>query len=277
MEITLLYFTVNNIDIAECGTAQAKSNATLYLTFDAEWIHRKTTIQYADHSINGEITVIRNTDLHCLRNRRYRVDSRRHSATPPCSKRFVPLAFFAEHPKNPIHPRVVFGQTQSQLERIDLTRIRQLIQKTLIGNTGMGMPHRTPFLGDNPDPRGVMTLHAMIRDLVRGPIREHAKRRLKTAIQGVNIDSAHHVGRVVFTPLHQRLTNGHLVPSIGHARRIQRTAHLVNKERTIMPAANIFLSRPDYFHGHALTHRRLNRFDRKVCFFTGAAPKAASH
>ena len=277
MEITLLYFTVNNIDIAECGTAQAKSNATLYLTFDAEWIHRKTTIQYADHSINGEITVIRNTDLHCLRNRRYRVDSRRHSATPPCSKRFVPLAFFTEYPKNPIHPRVVFGQTQSQLERIDLTRIRQLIQKTLVGNTGVGVPHRAPFLGDNPYPRSVMTFDAMMRNLVRGPIGEHTKWRLKTAIQRVNVNSAHHIGRVMLTPLHQRLANGHLVPRVGHARRIQRSAHLVNKEGTIMTAANIFLSRPDNFDRHVLTHRRLNRFNRKVRFFAGAASKTAPH
>ena len=113
MKITLLHFTVNNIDIAECRAAQTKCNATFYLTFDTEWVNRKTAIQYADDAVNGEITVIRNTDLHSLRNRRHRVDSRRHAATPPCSERLVPLAFFTQHLEDTIHPRVIFGQAQS--------------------------------------------------------------------------------------------------------------------------------------------------------------------
>ena len=141
----------------------------------------------------------------------------------------------------------------------------------------MGVPHRAPLLGDNPYPWRIMTFDAMVRDLIGGPIGEHTKRRLKTAIQRVNIDTADHIGRVVLTPLHQRLTDSHLVPSIRHARRVERSAHLVNKERTIMAAANIFLTRPDNFYRHVLVHRRLNRFNRKVCLFAGAAPKAAPH
>ena len=71
MEITLLYLTINNINIAECRAAQTECDAPFYLTFNPQRIHCKTAVQHANHTVNGEVTVIRNTDLHCLRNRRY--------------------------------------------------------------------------------------------------------------------------------------------------------------------------------------------------------------
>ena len=69
MEVTLLHFTVHDVDVAEGRPSQSISEAAFYLPLDTEGIHREATVHHADNAIDSEITILGNCHFDCLSNR----------------------------------------------------------------------------------------------------------------------------------------------------------------------------------------------------------------
>ena len=69
MEVTLLHFTIDDVDVAEGHASQSVSQTALHLALDTERIHREPTVHHADNAINGEITILGNRHLDRLSNR----------------------------------------------------------------------------------------------------------------------------------------------------------------------------------------------------------------
>ena len=105
----------------------------------------------------------------------------------------------------------------------------QLIQKTLVGNTRVGVANRSPLLRNNAFLGRVVALNPMVRDLIRGAVWEHAKRFLQTAIQRIYVYASHHIARVVLGALHERLAHCNLMPGLRHTRLVHAAAELVHK------------------------------------------------
>ena len=70
MKITLLHFTVNDINIAKSNAAQTISKSPFDLPLNAQGVDGETTVHYADDAINGEVAVLSNRHLDCLRDGR---------------------------------------------------------------------------------------------------------------------------------------------------------------------------------------------------------------
>ena len=69
MEVTLLDFTVHNVDVAEGHATQPVGKTAFYLPLDTKRIHREPTVHHAYDTIHGEITVLCNLHFYCLSNR----------------------------------------------------------------------------------------------------------------------------------------------------------------------------------------------------------------
>ena len=122
-----------------------------------------------------------------------------------------------------------------------------------------------------------MALHPMMWDLVGRAVGKHAKRLLQAPVQRIDVDTPHHISRVVFCALHQRLADRNLMPCFGHTGIVDTAAQLMDKEWPVMPAANIFLARPDDLHRHGLAHCSLNSFNRVVRGLAGTPAEATPH
>ena len=67
------------------------------------------------------------------------------------------------------------------------------------------------------------------------------------------------------------------MPRFRHARVVYAATQLVHKQRPIMPAADVFLARPNNLHRDRLAHRGFYRLNCIVCRFTGATTETATH
>ena len=93
----------------------------------------------------------------------------------------------------------------------------------------MGMTHRSPLVGVDPDFRRVVTLDSMVRDLVGSAVGKDAKWRLQAAVKGVNVHSPYHISRVVLGVLHDGLTHCALMPGKGKTLLVHTSFEAMNK------------------------------------------------
>ena len=111
-----------------------------------------------------------------------------------------------------MHARIVFGQCQTQLQRILFAGMSHLVQEAFIGNTGVSMAHRAPFMRHHTNFRCVVAFHSVIRNAVGGAIGEYAEGFLEAAVQAVAVHAVYHVGGVMLGVLHDGLADNCLVP-----------------------------------------------------------------